>query len=317
MIGRREEELAELFRFGVAAVRNLPVMRIVVTGANGQLGSYLLKRLVSTGSHTVFPWSGSERGPYCGLELRPVDLTDQAATRSALRDANPDVIVHAAAKSSAEAVRRSPEAAWTVNVDATARLAEWCRDHDRRLVFTSTDMVFDGTRSWYREADAPAPILAYGRTKAAAEASVINVARGVVVRISLLFGQSLSGRSSFFDRVMARLKAGEPQAFFNDEFRTPLDYATAAHALIRIAETDRPGIIHLGGRERVSRFELMQQTARSLGVDPALVQSNRREDVALGEPRPADLSLDTTLLDSVLPDLARPTIEEALRRSGC
>jgi dTDP-4-dehydrorhamnose reductase len=177
-------------------------------------------------------------------------------------------------------------------------------------------MVFDGTRGWYREDDGTSPIMAYGRTKAAAESKVLQVPRGLVVRLSLLFGCSLVGRASFFDRALALLQAGHHQAFFEDEFRTPLDYATAALGLVRLAETDAGGIVHLAGRDRLSRFELMVRTARALGLDPGLVHANRREDVTLAEPRPADLSLDTSLLDSILPDLDRPTIEEALKKRG-
>ena len=193
--------------------------------------------------------------------------------------------------SAADAVRQNPQEGWRVNVEGTAWLADWCREHDRRLVFTSTDLVFDGARGWYREDDAPGPILAYGRTKAAAEALVLEVPRGLVARISLLFGPSRIGRGSFFDRALAGLKAGQPQVFFEDEFRTPLDYATAALALIRLAQTEVRGIVHVAGRERVSRFQLMERTARTLGLDPGLVRANRREDVKLAEPRPADVSL--------------------------
>ena len=110
-----------------------------------------------------------------------------------------------------------------------------------------------------------------------------------------------------------RLSAGQPQVFFEDEFRTPLDYATAARALIRLAETEAQGIVHVAGRERVSRYELMLRVAGALGLEASLVRANRKADLTLTEPRPADVSLDTSRLDSLLPDLDRPSIENALR----
>jgi dTDP-4-dehydrorhamnose reductase len=291
-------------------------MRIVVTGASGQLGCYLLDELIRSGRHTVIPWSGRTRSKSFGLELRPVDLTEPAAVSSALVAADPEVVIHAAAMSAPYAVRQNPEVGWRVNVEGTARLAQWCRQHDRRLVFTSTDMVFDGDRGWYREEDAPSPILEYGRTKAAAEAIVLEVPRGLTARISLLFGPPQIGRGSFFDRALSGLEAGQPHSFFEDEFRTPLDYKTAARALIRLAETEVRGVVHLAGRERFSRFQLMERAARALGLDPGLVRANRRDDVALTEPRPADLSLNTDLLDTILPDLDRPSVEQALQVSA-
>lgn len=313
MIDRCESRLAELSPFTTNPVRNLPIMRIVVTGASGQLGCHLLRELTGSTQHRVRAWSGAARGDRSGLELRPVDLTDPAAVETALGEADPEIIIHAAAMSLAEAVRLNPEQAWKVNVDGTTRLADWCRERGRRLVFTSTDMVFDGNRGWYGESDPPNPILAYGRTKAAAEAVVQSVSRGLVVRISLLYGPTSTGRGSFFDRAIANLKAGQPQAFFEDEFRTPLDYTTAARAILQLAEGEAVGIVHAAGRDGVSRYQLMRRAAESLGIDSRLVRANRREDVPLIEPRPADLSLRTDLLASLLPDLERPTIEQVMK----
>ena len=96
-------------------------MRIVVTGASGQLGSYLIDRLIER-SHEIVAWSGRTTGARGGIALRPVELTDSDAVASALADAAPDVVLHAAAVSSAEAARRDPERSQAVNVDATPNL---------------------------------------------------------------------------------------------------------------------------------------------------------------------------------------------------
>ena len=154
-------------------------MRIVVTGSSGRLGSYLVDRLVS-GGHEVFAWSGTVRGTRGGIALRTVDLTDERATVAALAQADPEAVIHAGASSSAEAVFRDPARGWAVNVEATRQLAEWAHRHDRRLLFTSTDLVFDGSRSWYREQDPAEPVLAYGRSKREAEAFVLAIPRGIV-----------------------------------------------------------------------------------------------------------------------------------------
>ena len=83
--------------------------------------------------------------------------------------------------------------------------------------------------------------------------------------------------------------------------------------MIRLAENQVGGMVHVAGRERVSRYELMQRAARALGLDPDLVRANRRQDTRLAEPRPADVSLETSRLASLLPDLDRPSIETALQ----
>jgi dTDP-4-dehydrorhamnose reductase len=241
-----------------------------------------------------------------------VNLVDAGAVERALEEADPEAILHAAAISSAEAVLRDPARAREINIGATTRLASWCESRGRRLVYTSTDLVFDGTRSWYREDDAAMPVLEYGRTKHDAEAPVLSSDHGLIARLPLLYGPNPSGRPGFFDQAIESLRRGEPRAFFRDEFRTPLDYRTAALALLRLVEARASGIIHVAGAERVSRFELMRRAAVAMGIDPGFVRPGSQADVSLSEPRPADVSLDTSKLARLLPDLERPSIEAAL-----
>ena len=291
-------------------------MRILVTGASGQLGAYLIDRLLRT-DHAIVAWSGTEASMRHGVAIRPVDLTDSEATERSLDESRPDAIIHAAAVSAADAVRLDPVGARAINVDATVRIADWADRHGRRLVFTSTDLVFDGSRPWNREVDPAGPLLDYGRTKQEAEPAVLATPGGVVARICLLFGPSRCGRPYFFDRAVEAIRRGEPRSFFEDEYRTPLDLATAAEILVRLAGGDLSGLFHVAGRERVSRFELMRRASAILGLDPGLVRPNRRADADLPEPRPADVSLDASKLASAFPDLERPSIEDALTgRSG-
>ena len=181
-------------------------------------------------------------------------------------------MIHVAAMSSTEVARREPVLAEAVNVAGTRRLASWAASNDRRLLYTSTDFVFDGSKSWNTEDDPARPILEYGRTKRDAEPAVLVTPRGLVVRLSLLYGPSRSGREGYFDRAMATMRAGTPQSFFIDEFRTPLDYITASSILDPAGrKSESTGLIHVGGPERLSRFDtLMQRAPPSVGVDSTL-----------------------------------------------
>jgi dTDP-4-dehydrorhamnose reductase len=299
-----------------AARGEVAIVRILVTGASGRLGSVLIDRLMSRGGHIVIGWSrtpGCSRGP---IPLRAVDLSDDHAVAESLNEDDPDAVIHAGALSSADAVYRDPARGHAVNVEATRRLAGWMNSRGRRLVFTSTDLVFDGSKGWYREDDMAWPILAYGRSKFEAERHVLAAPRGLVARLSLLFGPTPSGRPGFFDLAMEALRRGEPRAFFEDEFRTPLDYVTAADILARLVESDAVGIVHVAGPERLSRFDLMRRAALAAGIDPALVQPGRQADAILPEPRPADASLDTSRLTGLFPALVRPSIETTAIAAG-
>jgi dTDP-4-dehydrorhamnose reductase len=229
----------------------------------------------------------------------------------ALDEHSPAAVVHLGAISTVDRVFREPERARAVNVEATERIAEWCASRRRRLVYASTDLVFDGSRAFWREADPAEPILAYGRTKRDAEPAVV-AAGGLVARLSLLYGPGLHDRPTYLDRAIAGLRVREPQTFFEDEYRTPLDLATAAEALRRLLECDAAGLVHVAGRERLSRFELARRVAQALGLDVSLIRANRRGDVPSAEPRPADVSLDATRLDSILSGFERPVVERAV-----
>ena len=287
-------------------------MRVVLTGASGQLGTYLVARLAEAG-HVVIAWSGSVLGTVGGIPLHRVELTDPESVARALKDADPEAVLHAAALSTVDAARRDPARAQAVNVEATATLADWCGRRGRRFIYTSTDLVFGGLRPWSREDDPAEPVLVYGRSKLDGEASAL-ASGGLVARLSLLFGPSRSDLPTYLDRTFAALRRGVPQTFFEDEFRTPLDLSTAAGILTRLLVTDATGLLHVAGRERLSRFELVRRGAVALGLDPALVSANRQADVPASEPRPADVSLDTARLAALLPDLERPTSDDVFRR---
>ncbi len=288
-------------------------MRIVLTGATGRIGAYMREPLSSRGWDVV-AWSGASAGTWGGAATTLVDMTDALAIERELDRADPDAVVHLAAVSDAEAVRRDPARARVVNVEAVAAVAEWCARNDRRLVFASTDMVFSGAKPFWTEADEPSPVLAYGDSKRGGERAALGAPDSVVARLSLLYGPTRNDRATFFDHAVARLRDGEPRTFFIDEFRTPLDYATAAEVLARLVESPYRGPLHVGGPERLSRYELMTRVARGLALDASLVRPDSRADASFPEPRPTDVSLDTSRLAVLFPDLERPSVEEAVRR---
>src|SRR5437016_5464683 len=113
------------------------MIRVLVTGASGQLGGYLLRELRQQNCSAV-AWSGSRTGQLFGYDLRPVDLTDADAVAAAFRSARPDAVIHAAAQARVDVCHRDPDLARRVNVEATARLAELADQAGARVVFVST-----------------------------------------------------------------------------------------------------------------------------------------------------------------------------------
>jgi dTDP-4-dehydrorhamnose reductase len=290
-------------------------MRVLLTGASGQLGGYLLRELTRSGLPVV-AWSGSRAGRAFGVPLEPMDLADADRLAAAFARARPALVLHAGALARVADCHRDPPRAGRVNVLGSTVLTELAARGGARLVLVSTDMVFDGERGWYREEDVPAPLSEYGRTKHAAEAPVLASPRGAVVRVSLLFGPTLVGRPSFFDEQVAALRQRKSVTLFEDEWRTPLSVAVAARALLALARSDYVGLLHLGGPERLSRLEMGLRLAESLGADPSAIVAAPRDRVPAPEPRPRDLSLDSSRWRKLFPGHPWPAWRDALREMG-
>lgn len=294
----------------------------LVTGAGGQLGSVLLRRLVHDGEPAL--GLASPAGP--APELGPVErleLTDQAALTVLLEQRKPRVIVHCAAISTAAEVYRNPERAERVNVGVTAELAAWADREHARFIAISTDMLFDGEGAPYDETATPAPLSAYGRSKLAGEKAALQHSSSLVVRLPLLYGVPAVRRPTTFLTQMSALAERRPLDLFHDEFRTPLWLEDAAAALIAVAGTSLTGILHAAGPERLSRLEMGRRMADALGVKNPQIRALSRLDLPGSEPRARDLSLQSERYRAVMgappgrsmrDALAEIVVDPALRR---
>jgi dTDP-4-dehydrorhamnose reductase len=286
-------------------------MRLLVTGASGQLGSHLLQECRNHSIHAV-AWSGRQQGELFGYPLRSVDLSNADALVAAFHEARPDVLVHTAAMTVLADCLRDRERARLINSHSSALLAELADAAKIPMLFISTDMVFDGESAPYREEDNPNPLSFYGLTKTEGEQAVLLYPRNLVVRVPLLFGPTLIGRPTFFDQQVDALRQGQRLTLFHDEWRTPLSFTTAARALLALTESGLVGRLHLAGPERLSRLEMGQRLAAFLGCDPSSLVSLSRKDAATTEPRPRDISLDASKWRSLFPRHEWPNLEELL-----
>ena len=286
-------------------------MRLLLTGASGHLGSYVLRECQRQGQRVV-AWSGRRQGELFGCRLCPVDLADVDAVAAAFRAARPDAVLHAAALAVVPDCHREPRRAEQINTSGSALLAELTQRAKVRLLHVSTDMVFDGERPPYREEDAVAPLSVYGRTKAEAERVVLASPGNTVVRMPLLFGPTRTDRATFFDRQVLAFRQGERVPLFHDEWRTPLSVQVAARVLLALAVAEPVGLLHVGGPERLSRLQMGQRLAGFLGCDTAGIVPTSRSSVAAVEPRPGDLSLDSSKWRGLFPRHEWPTWAEAL-----
>jgi dTDP-4-dehydrorhamnose reductase len=285
-------------------------MKILITGASGLLGVYLLREACQS-SDQVCGWSGSRHVEFFGIPINPVDLTTPDHVAKALEEVSPDVILHTAALARVADCQQDPQRAHRVNVKGSRIAVEQAARIGARLVLVSTDLVFDGEKAPYRESDEARPVSVYGRSKREAEQVVLGYSNVAVVRLGLLFGPSLNGQPSFFDQQISALRSGRPITLYADEWRTPLALCTAATSLLAIARSSFRGLLHLGGPERLSRLEMGLRLASILGVSTEFLIPGHRPHT--GEPRPRDVSLDCSLWRQRFPAIDWPTWEVAVR----
>ncbi len=282
-------------------------MRVLITGATGQLGPWLIEALANAGTF-VIPWPGRSHGG--------IDLRDAAAVAEHFAAAKPDVVVHAAALAKPTDAFKDPPLARAINVDATRTLAQLSAAYRARFIYLSTDMVFNGQQGSYRETDPATPASIYGQTKLEAESIALDSPLALVIRLSLLFGPSKTAKPTLFDEHAAALRAGKTITVFTDEWRTPLSLAAAAKGIATAAHSSAHGLFHLGGPQRVNRAEFAALLAAELHADPALLRPVSRLSIDSPEPRPRDTSLDSTKWHATFPTPPVPlaaAIREAMK----
>jgi dTDP-4-dehydrorhamnose reductase len=261
--------------------------RAWITGTGGLIGSHL----VGAAAACVPQWrvDGTGRGD--------VDLLDAQAVDEYFDRVRPDVVIHCAALGRPSSCEENPALAARVNVEATRHLCR--RAQDIRLIFLSSDLVFDGRAGDYDESAPVNPLGVYAVTKVAAESIVLANPRHTVIRTSLNAGTSPTGDRSFTESLRATWQAGTSVNLFTDEFRCPIPAAVTARAIWELTVMDRPGLYHLAGAERLSRWQIGQILAeRWIHLNPRLERASRLSYA--GPPRPADTSLNCAKLQALL-----------------
>jgi dTDP-4-dehydrorhamnose reductase len=281
---------------------------LLVLGASGFLGPHVVRAARTAGWRVVAaarrPELASWLGGHGPDEALAFEAEDPAALPELLARARPQAIVCALALSRVDACEREPARAERLNAAFPAALARASRAAGVRLVHVSTDLVFGAApprAGGFREDDPPAPVHAYGRSKAEGEARVLAAdPSALVVRLPLLYGDSGGRGLGASDQILATLARGERPALFTDEWRTPLEAGNAAAALLELGAGDAAGLLHVAGPERLDRHALGLVVLLRLGLPAERVRATTRAELGFAASRPADVALDSSRARALL-----------------
>lgn len=273
--------------------------KILISGGTGFLGGHLIQKAGRCwDTHGTFFQTEPTQA---GAGWHGLDLHDLRSIADLLRRLRPKVVIHTAALANLDYCERHPDQADAINCRATETLARICAQDSIRLIFISTDMVYDGARGNYLESDAAMPISVYGRSKVAAESALAQQGGNfVVARVALNYGRPAAHGTSFSEWLDQRLRSGQKVPLFTDQFRSPILVANLADLLLELADNDFVGTVNLGGPERIDRYAFGQKYCQIFGLDSTLLQPLAMASLPQDAPRPRDVSMNTARAQQLL-----------------
>ena len=263
--------------------------KVLVVGGTGLVGNALVRAWEAKG----VPVSAATYHCHQSGGFLQLDMQDEAAVRRLLGQFRPAVVAVPAANPFVDYCELHPEETRRVNVDGTLNIARACRDLGARMIFYSSDYVFDGIKGVYTEEDAPCPINEYGRQKAEAEAGVLAAdPRNLVLRTSGAYGWQWEPKN-FVLQVRSRLSRGERMRVANDIRYNPTYVENLAEITVALVAKGAGGIFHAVGAEEIVRHEFAVKAAKAFGLDSSLIDAVPIAALHSPTPRPKESSLKT------------------------
>ena len=283
--------------------------KLLITGLSGKIG-YILGPLLKK-HYSISGILHRQKITDPDIETFKGSLDDAAFLEKVLDQARPEYLLHLGVLPSIALCQDDHDLAHRVNVGATAALAGLCSQLGTRMLFTSTDMVYDGQTGNYCEDDPPSPISVYGKSKAEAENAVID--KGFLVyRLALNYGPCPPHNPSFFYQIYKKLLNSEPVTLFEDEIRSALYTPDLAPLVIAGLENNVSGLYHVGGPLNISRLDLGRELSRQMGADEGLLVPARIKGDERFADRPPDLSFNIGKLRSTFSDVILRTPKEGI-----
>jgi len=266
--------------------------KVFITGGSGLLGSNLVhwgkEKYHITSTYFSFPCFLKE------CQMEKVSLIDSEECERLLIKYKPDLVIHSAAYTDLAGCETNKDRTWQINVRATKNIAQTCEKIGAKLVYISTDWVFDGKKvGKYTEEDQPSPINSYGQSKLEGERVLSKNGNWIIVRIANVYGYNYAlssadspgnpslflNRNSWAVQTLHKLMKGEIVKMPQQIYQTPTLASDLAEKIFEMWEMDLKGLFHVCGTTCVNRYEFVIQMAKIFDIDPDLVKPGTVDDL--------------------------------------
>ena len=284
-------------------------MKIGITGASGMLGTALVANLSKT--YEVFATSRSQGIKGKNIKWNCFDITNRALLVRWLNKCKPDIVIHCAAIINIDACEHDIDLATKVHIKATDTLVEYLNNNNGRLIYISTDSVFDGKKQTpYSEVDIPNPINIYAKTKLMGEKPVRLMHKGLILRTNII-GQIQGERSSFFEWILQSLINKEPLNLFYDVYFSPITVYDLSSLVRKIIEEPIFGLYHCGSNDGISKYDFGMKVAKIFKLSNLNINKVSINSMNFKAKRPKNMSLNIKKISSDM-DYEFPSVVDVI-----
>ena len=272
-------------------------MKLLIIGASGVLGSRLYNDAIKKKWNVL--------GTYCSHEcegLSYLDVRDKNSLEKAFSLSKPEVVVMAGGITNVDLCTLKPKLAKDVNIKGTLNLVKKMKEYDSKLVYVSTDYIFDGKNGPYAETDKPNPLNKYGETKLEAENIIRSKLKNyLIVRTAHLYGVD-NAKKNFTLKIIHNMRNNKRVYAADDLYSTPTYSGLLSDMLIKLIGKNAEGIYHGAGREFINRYDYVNKIADVFGLEKDLIQKVKLKDLKLKAKRPkkGGLKIDKILKEKII-----------------
>jgi len=264
--------------------------RVLVIGASGKLGSELIEGFENSKFKNEFDVTGTSKSSTSN-RLLSLDITEKEKVQNIFENVKPNIVILSAALTYAEYCEEQPELAKKINVEGTKNIVEFCKIMNCKLIFLSSDYVFDGKTGPYSENSVTNPLNILGKTKVEAEKIVQKMDEHIIIRTAWV-NDINKGSKSYALHIINSLKENKEIKAPIDQFGHPTLASNLCEIIIELCLKNKKGIFHVTGLTYLSRYEFAVEIAKAFGLNHTLIKGVKSPELKQKALRPKNVELN-------------------------